>query len=76
MSCDLCKWKNFPFLLAFCRSHPDHPLIVSTTHKKGFSQEEKDIIKRMFPDNEIGWEMKSIPDHSHCHIIPKGKQIQ
>lgn len=71
--CALCKWKNFPFLLAFCNSHPEYPLVVSTTHKKEFSKEEKEMIQRLFPENKIGWQMKSIPDHAHAHIIPKGK---
>lgn len=69
--CPLCKKQNFPFMITFCKSHPDHPLIISMTHKQQFTEEEKEIIKRLFPNNKIGWEMKSIPQHVHCHIVPK-----
>ena len=57
-------------MIEFCNSHPDHQLIVSMIHKKEFDEKEKAIIKRMFPFNKIGWEMKSIPNHAHCHIVP------
>ena len=64
--CDLCG--SFPFYLTFCRTHTDTPLVVSTTHKPKFSNEERDMIRRLFPDHNIRFEMRSIPGHAHCHI--------
>jgi hypothetical protein len=68
--CDLCKVFNFPFILAFCKSHPDHPLIVSTEHKKEFTEEEKKMIQDIFKGREVVFTMKSIPDHAHAHVRP------
>jgi hypothetical protein len=66
--CELCQTSAFPFLITFCRSHPDQILIVSTEHKPEFSEQEKGLIKKMFPDRTIRWEMRSIKDHAHAHI--------
>ena len=44
-------------------------MIVSTFHKPEFSDEEKEMIKRMFPNREIRWEMRHPEyNHAHCHI--------
>lgn len=70
MSCPLCNKPTFKFYITFCRSHPDYPLIVSTIHKPEFSKEEKELIKKIFPNREIRWEMRSIPQHAHAHLGP------
>lgn len=67
MSCSLCS-NDFHFYIAFCRSHPDQILIVGIAHRPNFTDEEKELIKKMFPDRSIRWEMKSIPQHAHCHV--------
>ena len=74
--CALCKISNFSFMITFCKSHPDYPMVISLTHKMFFNKAEKDEIKRLFPENFIDWEMRSIPDHAHCHIVPKGKDLR
>jgi hypothetical protein len=37
-------------------------------HKAEFSQEERDTILAMFPDRHIRLEMRSLPEHCHCHL--------
>jgi hypothetical protein len=69
--CDLCKTYDFPFLITFCKSHPDQILLVGLGHKPGFDEEEKKLIRRMFPERNIRWEQRSIKDHAHCHIACK-----
>lgn len=70
MSCPLCDKSTFKLYITFCWSHSDYPLIVSTTHKSEFSEEEKELIKKIFPNREIRWEMRSIPQHAHAHLSP------
>jgi hypothetical protein len=67
--CSLCKHETFKFYITFCWSHPDSPMVVSTTHKPHFSEEEKNLIKKMFPDKRIRWEPGDIPEHAHAHIV-------
>ena len=67
--CLLCEKETFRFFLTFCQGHPDVPLIVSTEHKLKFSQEEIDIIKRIFPQAQF--DMRSIPNHAHAHAVPR-----
>lgn len=66
--CDLCDRDSFPFYLTFCRTHTSTPMVVSTKHKPDFSEQEKDMIRRVFPDKHVRFEMRSIKDHAHCHI--------
>lgn len=68
--CDLCKRevrKAEWFYITLCDTC-EVPLIVSLEHKPEFSKEEKESIKRIFPNNKIQWEMRKIKDHAHCHI--------
>lgn len=66
--CDLCKRNDFPFLLTFCRTC-NIPLVVSTQHKPNFSEEEKKMIQRLFPNRKIRFEMRNIKSHAHAHIL-------
>lgn len=68
IDCELCQVQEFPFLITFCKSHPDEILVVSTEHKKEFNKYEKELIRKMFPGEEIRWIMNSIKNHAHCHI--------
>ncbi len=69
MNCELCVVKAFPFLITYCDSHPAELLIISTEHKLEFSQGEKNLIQSIFPNRKIRWEMQSIKDHAHAHLI-------
>ena len=73
VDCELCQVREFPFLLNFCKSHPNQLLVVGTEHRLEFTKTEKDLIKEMFPGNlyDIRWTMEKIPDHCHCHVIRK-----
>jgi hypothetical protein len=66
--CNLCRKDTYKFYITFCWVHKDTPMVVSTEHKKAFSDEEKELIRKMFPNRNIRWKMRSIPDHAHCHI--------
>ncbi len=66
--CPLCNKKSFPFYITFCDTHCQTPLIVSCTHKKEFSMEEKYKIKKMFHGRNVRFEMRSLPLHAHAHI--------
>ena len=68
MNCPLCNKSSFEFYITFCRTHKNIPLIVLTKHRSEFTQEEKEMIKNMFPDRHIRWEMQSILTHAHCHL--------
>ena len=68
MNCPLCDKESFKFYITFCRTHKNTPLIVSTKHKIDFTEEEKEKIKKMFPNRKVRFEMKSIMNHAHCHI--------
>lgn len=69
--CDLCDHDSFPFYLTFCCTCEGGgrvPMVVSTEHKPNFSEEEKDMIRRIFPDGRIRFRMRKIKDHAHCHV--------
>ena len=68
LNCSLCDKGSFKFYVTFCRSHPDLPLVVSTSHKPEFSEEEKELIQKIFHGREIRWEQRTIKNHAHCHI--------
>ncbi len=71
MKCPLCKTHNFPFLLAFCNSHKDHPLVIlNNEHRTEFTEEEKKMIQEIFKGREVCYINKSIKDHAHAHILP------
>lgn len=68
-NCSLCDKESFSFYITFCRTC-NIPMLVSTVHKSNFSDEEKQLIKRMFPDRNVRYEMRSIKFHAHCHLLP------
>lgn len=72
LSCELCEKDKFPFLITFCRTHPEQILIVSTKHKDEFDQAERAMIQKMFPEGVIRWEQQSVKDHAHCHVKLRG----
>ena len=63
--CDLCNIDGM-FKLTICRTC-DIPMIVATEHQEKFSEEEKRVIERLFKN--IRWEMRTIKDHAHCHLV-------
>lgn len=70
MSCELCDLVNGKdgFIITMCHTC-NLPMIVSREHKDEFSEEEKALIKRMFPHSRIRWEQRRIKNHPHCHIL-------
>ncbi len=66
--CELCDKESFKFYITFCRTHKDMPMIVSTIHKPKFTEEEKEMIKKMFPNRKIIFEQQSIKTHAHAHL--------
>lgn len=66
-NCELCKLEGCKFKLTICRTC-GIPLIVSVDHKPEFSEEEKELIKKMFPNRKIRWKMRSLKGHAHLHL--------
>jgi hypothetical protein len=46
-------------------------MLVLTEHRPYFTDEERALIRKMFPEKVIRWEMRQIPNHAHCHLEPK-----
>ncbi len=76
LPCPLCDKSTFKFHITFCKIHSETPMIVHTQHKQEFSIKEKQAIEKMFPDRKIRFEMKSIKDHSHCHIEGRKDELK
>lgn len=68
MTCPLCEKETFRFYITFCRTHSNTPLIILTEHKPEFTEEDKEMIKKIFPNRKVRWVKQSIPEHAHCHI--------
>lgn len=66
--CPLCDRESFRFYITLCRSHRRTPLIVSVEHRPDFTEGEQEMILAMFPDRHVRFEMKSLPEHAHCHL--------
>ena len=64
--CDLNKGRD-GFIITICRKCGTN-LLVSRVHKSAFSQEEMFVIQNMFPDRKVRWDMRTLPEHTHCHI--------
>ncbi len=64
--CELCEISD-GFIITICRKCGT-PLVVSREHKSEFSLEEQFLINKMFSGRKKRWEMRTIPDHAHCHI--------
>ena len=75
--CDLCSLNKSQegFILAICKGclTKDPPeslvLIVSREHRPEFTEDEKTMIKSMFPERKVRWEMRQIKEHAHAHIL-------
>lgn len=69
MNCELCSLvENDGFIVTICNTC-QIPMVVSREHKPEFSDNEKEIIRALFPRGEIRWEMKKIRAHAHAHIL-------
>lgn len=68
--CELCKLEPIhpQFILTICKTC-NVPMIVSREHKPEFSSQEKEVLSSIFKN--IRWNMRSIKDHAHCHLIDK-----
>jgi len=64
--CELCEL-NGGLKITICRTC-GIPMVVSYDHKPEFSEAEKELIKRIFPDRKIRWETRKVKDHAHAHI--------
>ena len=64
--CELCLLEG-GLKITICRTC-GIPMVVSYDHKPGFSEAERELVKRIFPTREIRWEQRQIHNHAHCHI--------
>jgi len=70
-NCELCGLNTNPsegFIITFCKTC-NIPLIVLRKHRPNFTKKQKELIKTLFPDRKIRWEMRRIQAHAHCHIL-------
>lgn len=82
MSCELCnpkretEWRDdvpawYAFNVFRCRVHGEFMIVAR--HHGDWYRNEKTLVKRLgeilFPGNKIRWEMSSIRDHAHCHVV-------
>lgn len=65
--CDLCILEG-GLKITICNTC-GVPMIVSYDHRPEFSEKEKELIEKLFPDRNKRWEMRKIPTHAHVHII-------
>jgi len=82
LGCELCNPQKetegvfdlpegFEFNVFRCRTH--HEFMIVSRHHGGWEPGEKEMAEKLrdilFPGKEIRWEMRSVPDHAHCHVI-------
>lgn len=82
MDCELCnpkretEWINnlpsgFDFNVFRCRTH--HDFMIVSKHHGEWDLHERALVVHLatilFPGKQIRWEMASIKDHAHCHIL-------
>lgn len=71
MSCPLCEKKREPFgwyWITVCKTC-NVPMIISGEHKPEFTEQEREEIRRMFPNDDVRWKQRQIEGHAHCHIM-------
>lgn len=61
------------FWITYCKDHIDCPLIVLKEHRDEFTGEERQwvewFVSAVWPGTKrIRWMMRSIQDHTHCHV--------
>ncbi len=68
--CELCDLNKSTdgFIITICKTCGD-VLIVGRSHQAEFTDGERAILERIFPDDDIRWEMRRILGHAHCHIL-------
>jgi len=65
IGCPLCNDDIYKFYITIEKKTV---VITATEHKDYFNEEEKKMIKKMFPNRKIVWKMKENEDHAHCYI--------
>jgi len=63
---------GFEFFNVFrCETH--HDFMIVAKHHGQWQGHERKLVKMLsdilFPGKEIRWEMESIKDHAHCHVL-------
>lgn len=70
MTCELCDLNNSTdgFIITICKTCGD-VLVSLREHEAEFTDAKWAILERIFPNDDIRWEMRRIHDHAHCHIL-------
>ena len=66
IGCSLCNDDIYKFYITLEKKKV---VITATEHKDYFNEEERKMIKKMFPSRKIVWKMKENKDHVHCYIL-------
>ncbi len=72
-NCPLCERQRRIvgwFWITLCQNCYQ-PMLVSSEHKPEFSEQEKEDIKKLFPNSEVRFEQRKIKNHAHCHIYER-----
>lgn len=86
-SCMLCdmdkrtKWyyEDDLIVVADTLGSNPHPFIVLKEHKREAEEYEKGYMKatakQLFGECELEYRGRMVPDHYHCHIVQRGRDI-